>query len=316
MGKARELGRQMRRSMVRQVEALDIEAETGQDNEDGTFTLEVEGELNKVYVRLYGKKEQTFPAYNTFQLKSEVPVFVRRDAGGDYVVTRINTRKATERFGEAASQFASTQIFGELSTTVWPSDRLKPGRVRLYEEGTLTVWIEAFHYLHEDAPKFWPGGLLDLTSNIPATANMQRWVKVGVDPATNTAVAEDGDDYPAMLTLPQDLLADILFTDNIPCGGIVLRNGQTAITDFRAFADCRVWIWQTQLGGGGGMTSFALAADTGTPETIGDSNTLTVAGGADIDTSVAPTDTVTVAAGPRLSAAASLFLYDTYFNFS
>lgn len=316
MGKARQLGRQLKQSTIKSVEALEIEAETGLDNEDGTFTLEVEGELNKVYVRLYGQKAQTYPAYNTFQLKSQVPVIVRKASGGDYEIVRINTRKATELFGEAASHFASTQVFGELSTTVWPSDRLKPGRVRLYEEGTLTVWIEPFHYLHEDTPKFWPGGTLDLTANVPGTANMQRWVKVGIDPDTNTAVAEDGDDYPIMLTLSESLLSDILFTDDIPCSGVILKNGQTAIADFRAFADCRLWIWQTQLGGGGGMTSFTLAADTGAPETITNGNALTVAGGTDIDTSVAPTDTVTVTASPRLSAAASLFLYDTYFNFS
>lgn len=316
MGKARQLGRKLRQSAIQQVEALEIEAETGLDNEDGTFTLEVEGELNKVYVRLYGQKAQTYPAYNTFQLKSQVPVIVHKASSGDYEIVRINTRKATELFGEAASHFASTQIFGELSTTVWPSDRLKPGRVRLYEEDTLTVWIEPFWYLHEDVPKFWPGGTLDLTSNVPGTANMQRWVKVGVDPATNTALAEDGADYPIMLSMPESLLADILFTDNVPCGGVILKNGQTAITDFRTLADCRVWIWQTQLGGGGGMTSFTLAADTGTPETISNGNALTVAGGTDIDTTVAATDTVTINTSNRVSAAASLYLYDAYFNFS
>lgn len=47
-------------------------------------------------------------------------------------------------------------------------------------------------------------------------------------------------------------------------------------------------------GGGGGMTSFTLAGDAGTPQTIGDGNTLTVAGGSGISTSAGATDTVTV----------------------
>jgi len=45
---------------------------------------------------------------------------------------------------------------------------------------------------------------------------------------------------------------------------------------------------------GGGMTSFDLAADSGTAETVEDSNTLTIAGGTGIDTAVGATDTVTV----------------------
>lgn len=52
---------------------------------------------------------------------------------------------------------------------------------------------------------------------------------------------------------------------------------------------------ESQLGGGGTMSSFDVTADTGTPETVADGNTLTVAGGTGIDTSVAATDTVSIA---------------------
>jgi hypothetical protein len=48
-------------------------------------------------------------------------------------------------------------------------------------------------------------------------------------------------------------------------------------------------------GGGGSFSSFDLAADSGTPETVDDSETVTIAGGTGIDTSVAATNTVTVA---------------------
>jgi hypothetical protein len=44
-----------------------------------------------------------------------------------------------------------------------------------------------------------------------------------------------------------------------------------------------------------GMSSFDLAADTGTAETVEDSETVTVEGGTGIDTNVAATNTVTVA---------------------
>lgn len=46
---------------------------------------------------------------------------------------------------------------------------------------------------------------------------------------------------------------------------------------------------------GGGMTNFSVTGDSGTPEVIADGNTLDIAGGTGIDTSVGATDTLTVA---------------------
>ena len=51
----------------------------------------------------------------------------------------------------------------------------------------------------------------------------------------------------------------------------------------------------TATGGGGSMTSFTLAGDSGSSQTISDSNTLTVEGGTGIDTTAGATDKVTVA---------------------
>lgn len=48
-------------------------------------------------------------------------------------------------------------------------------------------------------------------------------------------------------------------------------------------------------GAGGSMSSFTAAGDSGTPQTISDSNTLTIAGGDGIDTVAGAPDTVTVA---------------------
>lgn len=52
-----------------------------------------------------------------------------------------------------------------------------------------------------------------------------------------------------------------------------------------------VWL---QVAGGGSMSSFLVDADTGTPETISDGQTLTIAGGDGISTEVSATDTVTI----------------------
>lgn len=45
---------------------------------------------------------------------------------------------------------------------------------------------------------------------------------------------------------------------------------------------------------GGGMTSFTLAGDTGSPQTIGDGNTLSVLGGLGTSTDASATDTLTI----------------------
>ena len=47
-------------------------------------------------------------------------------------------------------------------------------------------------------------------------------------------------------------------------------------------------------GGGGGMTGFSVAADSGTPQSITDGNTLTIVGGTGIDSIASATDTVTL----------------------
>jgi len=53
--------------------------------------------------------------------------------------------------------------------------------------------------------------------------------------------------------------------------------------------------WSTVAGGGGGtMDDFTLAGDSGTPQTIADGNTLTIAGGTGIDSVASATDTITL----------------------
>lgn len=233
----------------------DIPAETGFDNEDGTYTLKVDGQPNQVYVRLYGDARQTYPAYNfRTGLKSQLPVIVRKNRNGKYKIVDVDEEPATEAFGEAASHYAVPQQSGELLTIIIPGDNLKPGRVRLAELNSLKVYIEAFDYIHNGVPKRWPGDMLDLTSNLPSTSDTCAWVKVGIDPATNTSVAETGDEYPLTMwdILSENELLNILFADKIPLKGVKLYNGQTAITDKRYMADCRPWVWQTQASSGGG----------------------------------------------------------------
>jgi hypothetical protein len=53
-------------------------------------------------------------------------------------------------------------------------------------------------------------------------------------------------------------------------------------------------VWDAVTGGGGGMTSFDVAADSGAAQTITNGNTLTIAGGTGLSSVASATDTVTV----------------------
>lgn len=293
------LARRFKQGLEKTILESEIPAETGFDNEDGSFTLKVDNQTNMVWVRLYGNKAQTYPAYNTqVGLKTQLPVIVKRNRYDEYEIVRIDAAPATEAYAEAATHFAVPQRYGELEDVVYDSMNLKPGRVRIYEENSLTVWIEPFHYVNGSLPAYWPGGTLDLTGNVPSVSGFQRWVKVGIDPATNTPVAANGTLYPGMLSLLPEQTTGISWPGTIPVGAVALLQGQTEITDSRKIIDVRPWIWDGGSGssaGGTGTLQFSVAGDSGTPQTILDGETLTLVGGTGIDTVAGATRQVSVA---------------------
>jgi hypothetical protein len=85
--------------------------------------------------------------------------------------------------------------------------------------------------------------------------------------------------------------ADSLVLDGLyPVGGsgdsVLVRDASTKRIELRA---------QSDIGGGGAMTSFTLAGTSGTPQTITNGNTATIAAGTGITTTASATDQVTVA---------------------
>ena len=88
--------------------------------------------------------------------------------------------------------------------------RLQPGRVKHFSG--LQVQINAFRYWTGTAWETYPGGVLDLTGNQPATAGTHAWVLVGVNPSTNAAVAAAGTAYGYASPLTIDLIDDISFS--------------------------------------------------------------------------------------------------------
>lgn len=92
---------------------------------------------------------------------------------------------------------------------------------------------------------------------------------------------------------------DVVLTN---AGNIVTPDGTTSITlgdthptVFMIYdGTLSKWIIVSAGSGSGGMTSFTVAGDSGSSQTITDSNTLTLVGGTGIDTVASATDTVTI----------------------
>ncbi len=79
----------------------------------------------------------------------------------------------------------------------------------------------------------------------------------------------------------------------LPTGG---TNGCAGAADKPLYNSVtRTWTCGTDAGAGGGMTSFTAAGSSGTPQSITDGNTLTVAAALGLTTTAAATDTVTAA---------------------
>lgn len=119
-------------------------------------------------------------------------------------------------------------------------ERLDAGRVSYFSG--MVVYIAPFRYQRKDGSwDTWMGGTIDLTSYAPAAANTWAWVLVGVDPVTNTAAAAAGTAQPIAASLSLELIDDIGFGDNIPCGGVKVRAGATTLSDWRNYEDAHGW---------------------------------------------------------------------------
>jgi hypothetical protein len=87
----------------------------------------------------------------------------------------------------------------------------------------------------------WEGGTLDLTSVQPSTSGTWAWVKVGIDPSDNTAVAVAGSEVSTGTDLEIGDLDAIDFTSYIPCGAVKVREDDTVLSAITRYADAREW---------------------------------------------------------------------------
>jgi hypothetical protein len=275
--------------------------EIGKLNTDGSYTIRVEGTLNEVWVRLDGDPTRAVAAINNAtSWKARLPVRVRVNASGRYEVIKVDPLPALAFLGEATPSHNVPPLIGDAINVILNGEQFKPGRIRPLNGLDLQIIMEELPY-----PELLLGGpdtITDLTAAVAAIgASKKAWVVISVDPTDNTITATNGTDADPTDELTwADACAIAVPAGDIPLAAYMLADGVTTLPnrpieqDQYFYVDLRPWLTLGSAGGGG-MTDFLVAGDTGTPETIADGNTLMIAGGTGIDTVVSATNTLTVA---------------------
>lgn len=276
-----------RRNRTENVEG--IRGEIGLLNTDGvTYTVRVAGEANKVYVRLHGDPAQTIEAYNvnTAHL-ARLPVMVAKRSAR-WEVLGVDPVAITTFAGEAAGTL-NLPPMAVAPDVVIPAKQFEPGRARPLHGDDLVVWIEEFVY---DGAVL-GGAAIDL-SGVSITASTKAWVVISINPADNTLTATKGTEVGLAMTLTRaDAAAIAVPAGDLPLWAYLLISGDTVLpSDPARAADIRDFFGGSATADG--MTSFDVDADSGTAETLSHGDTLVIAGGVGLASTVAATNTVTV----------------------
>lgn len=220
----------------------------GMVNADTTVSIDVSDRRGWVYVT-YGPigTHTVSVARNDAKVprRAYLPVKLRRADDGALVVWGINNEGGLADTGmtdDPDNPSGITRHHHRIGSGLeYESQALlfEPGRI--YGTGGMIVHITPFRYVRDGVWKTWEGGDLDLTAYKPATVNEWAWVIVGIDPATNTAVAATGDDVPYATALAYADLDSVVWGDYIPCGAVKVRYDATDLTDIALYSDAHAW---------------------------------------------------------------------------
>ena len=222
-----------------------IKGRLGRVDTDGTIDIE-SGRPGFVYVRLGAEGDQGVALARNLgvPLKPYLPVRMRLEPNHGYLVIH------GVDFGTSADTFDGS---GGLSHTVGPHThairsgleypiealRFNPGRV-ICNTG-LTAAVQPFRYLDAGTWDTYTGGNIDLTSLLPASTKWA-WILVGVDPATNTAVAAKSADQTVQTDLTASLIDTISFDGFIPCAAVQATSADTSFTDIDRWTDAHGYL--------------------------------------------------------------------------
>jgi hypothetical protein len=180
--------------------------------------------------------------------KPGIKVIVKPNRDGQMEIKGLQSAQTAASVGNNGSAIANLEtpphqhFIGSGLEDPVEARRFMPGLLHAFSG--LTLYIESFPFRHNGIDYRWPGGTYDITGDLPVTSGYWAWVKVGIDPATNTAVADTSTEVPLRSLLQLSALDDIDFATAgyIPCGGVIVQEGQTAGPLEADFAEAREFL--------------------------------------------------------------------------
>lgn len=186
--------------------------------------------------------------------RAQIDVIVEPGSDGVWRVVDVQQDKVRARYGAKATAVAAPIVSGDLSKDPVDSRRITYALVYATSDAFKAI-IREWEYRYNGTDVVFPATEIDLAIYVPASG-YQRWVKVGVNPATNAAVIVQGDSF--LLSVPmgrsQLNLIDFAALGYEPLSGVLLKGGQTQLYE-DAFIDARLW-----LGSSGGSTGNNIIA--------------------------------------------------------
>lgn len=235
---------------------------TGRRTGPNLYDVTLDGApTNQVWVRAFDASREETPVWGVCNAPN-IEVEVDFNKAGERFIASPEYSLATQTAGDGLFPALQPLIPPGLFTGIIEGEQFGDGLVTPPDGDGLAVRIRSF--AHKGG--FWQAQ--DVPIDDPATANTQAWVLCGVLQDTNAATYYVGDAYPLTFPMTKSQLADISVADGfIPCGAVLIRNGQTEVTARDRFVR---WSYFLEAAGDGGSIAVSDGTTTVDPATLVD----------------------------------------------
>ncbi len=274
-----QLAERLKKGISNDIEG--IPALLGRKESGGSYTVPT-GVDNEVYARLYGDDNNLVTAINLkTQWKARLPVLLRLNSSGRYVVLGVNEKEVPAFLGVDAASANMPPVRGGATEVLWESYQFSPGRIRALNGSDLQVYMEPLAYKNTGLGAV-SGDMAAVVGTI--TSGKKAWIVVSVDPNTNTLAFTKGSEYSLPIVLTRTLANNVVVpTGNMKLWAFNFRSGDTYIPvqrrspDTLYFVDLRNWLYPDP-------TETATVATTDATETtiasipVAEASLLTITG--------------------------------------